>query len=73
MNVLRWLSDAGWGNAVAMVALVVAVWQVARTEGMQPPEAVEVQVQRRTMKRGRRILITLLPWTRAPFLELSPD
>lgn len=46
MNVLRWLSDAGWGNAVAMVALVVAVWQVARTEGMQPPEAVEVQVQR---------------------------
>lgn len=49
MNVLQWLNDAGWGNAVAVVALVVAVWQVARTEGMQPPEAVEVQVQRRTI------------------------
>lgn len=47
MNVLQCLNGNGWGNAVAVAAFVVALWQVVRTEGMQPPEAVNVSVQRR--------------------------
>ncbi|RYQ56953.1 hypothetical protein PG1616B_1034 [Bifidobacterium pseudolongum subsp. globosum] len=46
MGVLHWLNDTGWGNAVAVVALIVAVWQAVRAEGMLSPRAVHVSVRR---------------------------